>query len=81
MKTVLGNTKLTFNMIVRLPLPVVTAVRRELEKAGVLQPGPHLHLTGEADRVIGEEWGWGEVRDQGSGIRDRGAASKSPTKT
>ncbi|MEO5952266.1 MAG: bis-aminopropyl spermidine synthase family protein [Chloroflexia bacterium] len=44
--------------LVRLPLPVVTALRRELEKSGVLEPGPHLHLTSAADSVIGNAWGW-----------------------
>lgn len=44
--------------MVRLPLPVVTALRRELEKSGVLAPGPHLSLTAAADSVIGDTWGW-----------------------
>ncbi len=48
--------------MVRLPLPVVTAVRRELEKAGVLEAGPHLVLTGAADSMIGDAWGWASLR-------------------
>lgn len=44
--------------IIRLPVPVVTALRRELEKAGVVEPGPHLRLTADADSVISQEWGW-----------------------
>lgn len=43
---------------VRLPLPVVTALRRELEKSGVLAPGPHIKLTGAADNALSEAWGW-----------------------
>src|SRR4026209_2361434 len=44
--------------LVRLPLPVVTAVRRELEKASVLVPGPYLRLTNSADQAMSDEWGW-----------------------
>src|SRR5437588_9891028 len=44
--------------IVRLPVPVITAVRRELEKEGVVEPGPHIRLTREADEALGEGWGW-----------------------
>jgi predicted methyltransferase len=43
---------------VRLPVPVVTAVRRELEKAGVLDPGPYLVLTADADQALTDDWGW-----------------------
>ena len=49
--------------VVRLPLPVVTALRRELEKSGVLEPGPHLHLTAAADRAIGVDWGWETIAE------------------
>jgi N4-bis(aminopropyl)spermidine synthase len=49
--------------VVRLPVPVVTAVRRELEKAGVLERGPHLRLTDAADQAIGAEWGWATVAE------------------
>src|SRR5919201_744997 len=44
--------------IVRLPVPVITAVRRELEKEGVVEPGPHIRLTRAADQALGEGWGW-----------------------
>lgn len=44
--------------IVRLPVPVITAVRRELEQAGVVQPGPHIRLSVEADSAIAGSWGW-----------------------
>src|SRR2546423_6021549 len=44
--------------IVRLPVPVITAIRRELEKEGVVEPGPHIRLTRAADATIGGEWGW-----------------------
>ena len=44
--------------IVRLPVPVVTALRRELEKAGVLELGPHLRLTSAADSEMSDVWGW-----------------------
>ncbi|HET9496022.1 MAG TPA: bis-aminopropyl spermidine synthase family protein [Chloroflexia bacterium] len=45
--------------MVRMPVPVITAIRRELEKEGVLQPGPHLQLTPEASRAMADTWGWG----------------------
>lgn len=51
--------------MVRLPVPVVTALRRELEKAGVVEPGPHLTLTDAAAKIIGEEWGWSSVQPAG----------------
>lgn len=51
---------------VRLPLPVVTAVRRELEKSGVLEVGPHLRLTKDADSAIGTVWGWEVTGDHAS---------------
>lgn len=47
--------------ITRLPVPVVTAMRRELEKAGVVAPGPHLRLTSEADKAMAESWGWAQT--------------------
>ena len=49
--------------LVRLPLPVVTAVRRELEKAGVLDPGPYLRLTNLADQAMSDEWGWATLQE------------------
>ncbi|MEO8285850.1 MAG: bis-aminopropyl spermidine synthase family protein [Chloroflexota bacterium] len=45
--------------IVRLPVPVVTALRRELEKAGLVEPGPHITLTAEAAATLSDTWGWG----------------------
>lgn len=53
--------------IVRLPLPVVTAIRRELEKAGALTPGPHLRLTVAADTAISDAWGWAANEPAGEG--------------
>ncbi len=44
--------------VVRLPVPVVTAIRRELEKAGAVEPGPHLRLTQAADEALTKQWGW-----------------------
>jgi N4-bis(aminopropyl)spermidine synthase len=53
--------------IVRLPVPVVTAIRRELEHEGVVEPGPHIRLTPAADQVMGREWGWSSAPEaQGS---------------
>src|SRR5438045_3531508 len=49
--------------IARLPVPVVTAVRRELEREGVVEPGPHIHLTDEALAAINESWGWSSSSD------------------
>jgi predicted methyltransferase len=47
----------------RLPVPVVTAVRRELEHEGVVEPGPHIRLTGDALAAIGGAWGWSAAPD------------------
>jgi predicted methyltransferase len=47
--------------IVRMPVPVITALRRELEKEGALEPGPHLALTDDAARAMSEAWGWGSA--------------------
>jgi predicted methyltransferase len=58
--------------IVRLPVPVVTALRRELEKADVVEPGPHIALTADAYKAVSEEWGWGVWSTQ-----DTGTASTS----
>ncbi len=58
--------------LVRLPLPVVTAVRRELEKAGVLDPGPYLRLTNSAEQAMSDEWGWATLPDSASGLQSPG---------
>src|SRR5438067_13325692 len=39
--------------IVRLPVPVITAIRRELEKEGVVEPGPDVRLTRAAGATSG----------------------------
>jgi predicted methyltransferase len=44
--------------MVRLPVPVITAVRRELEREGVVEPGPHIRLTDEALAAIAGTWDW-----------------------
>jgi N4-bis(aminopropyl)spermidine synthase len=43
--------------IVRMPVPVVTAVRRELEHEGLVEPGPHIRLTEEGLAAL-HGWGW-----------------------
>ena len=48
----------TLARIARLPVPVVTAVRRELEQAGFVEPGPHIRLTQEAADALAGSWGW-----------------------
>ncbi len=42
----------------RLPVPVITAVRRELEKAGLVQPGPYIRLSPEGLVLVEGAWGW-----------------------
>ena len=42
---------------VRLPLPVATAIRRELEKAGLLERKHGLTLTGEGREFVERELG------------------------
>src|SRR5205823_9588434 len=54
--------------IVRLPVPVITAVRRELEKEGVVEPGPHIRLTPAADEALGTQWGWATTSEAQSSI-------------
>jgi predicted methyltransferase/DNA-directed RNA polymerase subunit RPC12/RpoP len=44
--------------MVRMPVPVVSAVRVELEKAGLVEPGGQLRLTPQAARTMEEVWGW-----------------------
>jgi predicted methyltransferase len=56
--------------IVRLPVPVLTALRRELEKEGVVEPGPHIALTQEAYETIGREWGWNVAAPPASGPKN-----------
>jgi len=42
----------------RLPIPVATAVRRELEKAGLVQPGPYIRLSPQGLVLVEGAWGW-----------------------
>lgn len=42
----------------RLPIPVVTAIRRELEKAGLVQPGPNIRLAPQGLVLVEGAWGW-----------------------
>jgi predicted methyltransferase/DNA-directed RNA polymerase subunit RPC12/RpoP len=42
----------------RLPIPVVTAIRRELEKAGLVQPGPYIRLSPQGLVLVEGAWGW-----------------------
>src|SRR5437763_7117093 len=44
--------------IARLPVPVITAVRRELEHEGLIEPGPHIRLTAEGQTALSKDWGW-----------------------
>jgi predicted methyltransferase/DNA-directed RNA polymerase subunit RPC12/RpoP len=58
----------------RLPLPVATALRRELEKAGILARGPRLALAEAGERFVRETLGLGSrldptcTRCEGSGV-------------
>src|SRR5215218_3615305 len=42
----------------RLPIPVITAIRRELEKAGLVQPGPNIRLAPQGLVLVEGAWGW-----------------------
>lgn len=42
----------------RLPVPVVTAIRRELERAQLVAPGPTIRLTPQGLVLIEGAWGW-----------------------
>ena len=44
--------------IARLPVPVVVAMRRELEQAEVLEPGLSIQMTPAARQTLAEGWGW-----------------------
>ncbi len=54
--------------LTRLPVPVVTAVRRELEHEGLVEPGPHIRLTSEAQAALSEDWGWSTTPDSQSSV-------------
>jgi predicted methyltransferase/DNA-directed RNA polymerase subunit RPC12/RpoP len=42
----------------RLPVPVITAIRRELERAQLVAPGPTIRLTPQGLVLIEGGWGW-----------------------
>ena len=42
----------------RLPVPVITAIRRELERAGLVAAGPTIRLTPQGMVLIEGAWGW-----------------------
>ncbi|MDQ3705629.1 MAG: bis-aminopropyl spermidine synthase family protein [Chloroflexota bacterium] len=44
--------------IVRMPVPVVAALRRELERAELLEPGLSIQMTPRARQTLAEGWGW-----------------------
>lgn len=44
--------------IARLPVPVIVAMRRELEQADVLEPGLSIQMTPAARQTLAESWGW-----------------------
>ncbi len=49
----------TLARITRLPMPVVNAIRFELQRAGVLDDeGPGIHLTLDALKAVDQSWGW-----------------------
>src|SRR2546423_1432403 len=54
--------------LARLPVPVVTAVRRELEHEGLVEPGPHIRLTVEAQAALSEGWGWAATAESQSSV-------------
>jgi predicted methyltransferase/DNA-directed RNA polymerase subunit RPC12/RpoP len=44
--------------IARMPVPVIAAIRRELERAEVLEPGLSIQMTPAARQTLAEAWGW-----------------------
>lgn len=44
--------------IARMPVPVIAAMRRELEQAEMLEPGLSIQMTPAARQTLAEEWGW-----------------------
>ncbi|HEX8219272.1 MAG TPA: bis-aminopropyl spermidine synthase family protein [Chloroflexia bacterium] len=44
--------------IARMPVPVIAAIRRELEQSEMLEPGLSIQLTPAARQAMAEEWGW-----------------------
>jgi predicted methyltransferase len=42
----------------RLPVPVITAIRRELERAELVAPGPTIRLTPQGLVLLEGAWGW-----------------------
>ncbi len=41
-----------------LTVPAILELRRELERAEVLEPGLSIQLTLDARETLAEEWGW-----------------------
>jgi predicted methyltransferase len=56
----------TLARIVRLPMPVVNALRYELQSTGALdQAGPGIRLSADALKAVQESWGWSPPKVEG----------------
>ncbi len=51
-------TERVLSRMVRMPVPVILAMRRELEISGILEPGLSIQMTPTARTNLAEQWGW-----------------------
>jgi|GEM_PF-3499961 len=59
----------TLARIVRLPMPVINALRYELQSAGALdQAGPGIRLSADAFKAVQENWGWTPPKVEGQAV-------------
>lgn len=51
-------TERVLSRLTRMPVPVIVAIRRELEIFGILEPGLSIQMTPKARTTLAERWGW-----------------------
>lgn len=51
-------TERVLSRLTRMPVPVIVAVRRELEISGILEPGLSIQMAPAARANLAEQWGW-----------------------
>lgn len=51
-------TERVLSRIARMPVPVIVAIRRELEASGILEPGLSIQMTPTARANLAQQWGW-----------------------
>lgn len=51
-------TERVLSRLTRMPVPVIVAVRRELEISGILEPGLSIQMSPTARTNLADSWGW-----------------------